>query len=123
MEHDPFDPEFLRLPERLIRTPETVAKAERIAKRRQQQFIQLPLSWVDRLKTAHRAATLKIAHHLLFQCWKSNSWTISLSNIASAAAGVSRREKWRALAELEQLGLIRVERRPRRSPVIEILLK
>jgi CRP-like cAMP-binding protein len=119
---DPFDPEKLRLPERLILTPGAAAKAEQIAKRRQNQFVRFPLSWADKLRTARRTATYRVAMHLLFQCWKSNTRAVSLSNMALAAAGVSRREKWRALAELEQLGLIRVGRHPRKSPTITVLL-
>jgi hypothetical protein len=119
---DPFDPKNLRLPERLILTPGAAAKAEQIAKRRQNQFVRFPLSWVDRLRAAHHTATYRVALHLLFQCWKSNTRTVSLSNMALTAAGVSRGQKWRALVELERLGLILVGRHPRKSPTITVLL-
>jgi len=35
--------------------------------------------------------------------------------------GVSRRSKWRALNDLERRGLITVERRPGRSPIVRLL--
>jgi hypothetical protein len=119
---DPFDLKNLRLPERLILTPGAAAKAEQIAKRRQNQFVRFPLSWADKLRAARRIATYRVALHLLFRCWKSDTRTVSLSNMALAAAGVSRREKWSALAELEGLGLILVGRHPRKSPTITVLL-
>jgi len=37
------------------------------------------------------------------------------------AVKISARSKWQALAELERLGLIEVDRRPRRSPRVVLL--
>jgi hypothetical protein len=98
------------------------AKTSALAKRRKKQFIMVPLTWWDQLQTAKRASTLKVALYLLFQHWKGNKRPVRLSNIALTEAAVSRWQKWRALAELERLKLIRVERRPRKSPVITVLV-
>jgi hypothetical protein len=37
--------------------------------------------------------------------------------------GISRWSKWRALNELERLGLITVERRKRKSPIIRLIVE
>ena len=98
------------------------AKTSALAKRRKKQFIMVPLTWWDQLQTVKRAGTLKVALYLLFQHWKGNKRPVRLSNIAMTEAGVSRWQKWRALAELERLKLIKVKRRSRKSPVITVLV-
>jgi hypothetical protein len=81
-------------------------------------FVQVPLWWVDRLRAAHRKSTYRVSLYLLYERWKVGGGPICLSNVAIAGAGVSSKEKWRALHELERFGLIKVERRSGRSPVI-----
>ena len=46
---------------------------------------------------------------------------VRLSNVALVEAGVSHNSKWRALQELEQADLIRVEGQRRKSPVVTVL--
>ena len=41
---------------------------------------------------------------------------VTVSNKVAQAVKISARSKWEALAELERLGLIEIDRRPRRSP-------
>ena len=43
-----------------------------------------------------------------------------LSNVGLEQEGLTRRSKWRALAELERLGLLLVERLPRKSPRVTL---
>jgi hypothetical protein len=109
----------LRLPDVPGTAPRPVATN---TKERHQQFVKFPRAWVDRLRTARYTSTYRVALHLLFRHWKSDGRPIQLSNVALAEAGVSRDQKWRALRELECLGLIRIERRRRRSPVITLLI-
>ena len=45
---------------------------------------------------------------------------IVLSNVGLEQEGLTRRSKWRALAELERLGLLLVERLPRKSPRVTL---
>jgi hypothetical protein len=86
------------------------------------RFVRVPALWTEKLSKAKHAATFKLALHLLALEWENHDAPIKLSNGRLAAAGVSRRGKWRALRELESLGLILTERRSRKSPVV-ILLK
>jgi hypothetical protein len=87
------------------------------------QFVQVPLIWVERLQAARCIGSYRLALHLLFQHWKSGGKPIKLSNVALAEFGVRDREtKWRILLELERLGLVSVERHPKRAPVVSALL-
>jgi uncharacterized membrane protein len=53
--------------------------------------------------------------------WKNRGAPIKLTNGMLRIEGISRRSKWRALNGLERRGLIAVERRLRRSPIIRLL--
>jgi hypothetical protein len=122
---DPFDDlDNLRL------TPEDIAAIQARAaptprRRRQQPFTKFPRSWENRMQTVRHASSYRVALYLLYQTWKADEHLIRpirLSNTALAELGVSRWAKWRALRELERVGLIRVEERPRKSPLIHILV-
>jgi len=60
-------------------------------------------------------------HHLQYRAWAIGSATVTLANKALAEMGVSRLMKYRSLQRLEQDGLIKVQRRKQRSPIITIL--
>lgn len=89
--------------------------------RKRRHFVKVPVVWVERLTAACRLATYRLALHLLYLAWKTNSGSIVLPNSALAAEGVSRKQKWRALLELEQLGLVAIERRQRKAPRVALL--
>jgi hypothetical protein len=114
---DPFDLRNLRVPpEMLVCDSIAAAKVER----RRQRFVKVPLNWLEVLREARFASTLRVALFLLYRHWKDRGQPIQLSNVALTWTGVTRREKWRALAELERLGLARVIRRPRRAPLVTV---
>jgi hypothetical protein len=85
------------------------------------KFLAVPRVWVQRLYEARGAATFKLANHLLSKEYETHQQTIRLANVALASIGITARQKWRALAELERLGLVRVERRIRKSPMVTLL--
>ena len=88
-------------------------------RKRREQFVMFPMTWFDRLKGA-TGQTHRVALYLLHLSWKEKGAPIKLANGMLERDGVSRFGKWRALADLEQRGLIAVERRPRRSPVVRL---
>jgi hypothetical protein len=100
--------------------PETWAVVPRKIEKRHQQFIMVPLAWVERLNGA-TGQTYRVALILLYMNWKGRGAPIKLTNGMLRIDGVSRQSKWRALGDLEQRGLIAVERRPSRSPLIRLL--
>jgi hypothetical protein len=91
-------------------------------RQRRQQFVQLPWTWIERLAQSRSANTYRVALTLLYLHWKANGEPIKLANGMLAIDGVSRFAKYRALAELEQFKLIKVERRPKKSPIVTLIL-
>jgi hypothetical protein len=107
-------------------TPEMLAKlavVPRKIQRRREHFVKVPWSWVERLAKARYTATYRVALHVLYRHWKGGGKPFTLSNGMVAVEGVGRRAKWRALRELEQLRLITIERRKRKSPRITVHLQ
>jgi hypothetical protein len=92
-------------------------------RRRRDQFVKVPMEWMHRLESARLTATYRVALHLLHEGFKAHGHgnRIRLANGAMALKGVTRWQKWRAIDELEVLGLIRVKHRPRKSPEITLL--
>jgi DNA-binding transcriptional ArsR family regulator len=59
--------------------------------------------------------------YIHYRVWAELSRTVVLPSQTLAAAGVSRQVKYRALARLERAGLIKVEKRGKRSPLVTLL--
>lgn len=105
-------------------TPEKLAQlavVPRQIKRRRQQFVMVPWVWAEKLATVRYIATYRVALHILYRHWRGRGEPFTLSNGAMLMEGVSRWQKWRALGELEKLGLITIERRQRKTPRITVL--
>jgi hypothetical protein len=81
----------------------------------------MPIEWQDALCGAG-GKTYAVALELLQLAFRRKSRTITLPNTTVSAAGISRSAKARALADLEKRGLIWVERRPRKSPIVRLYL-
>ena len=89
-------------------------------RKRRQHFVQVPWAWVERLKGA-TGQTHQVALHLLYLQWRSKG-SVKLPNGMLKIDGISRQSKWRALVDLERRGLIVVERRRRKSPIVHLNL-
>jgi hypothetical protein len=95
-------------------------KSAKKATKWKKHFVRLPWFWVERLRDARHLATHNLAYHLLYEHWRKGSGqAVALSN--SAAEGIQGRRKWRALRDLERLGLIKIECRHRKSPLVTML--
>ena len=81
----------------------------------------LPWTWAEALSGAS-GKTWELAAHLLYQHWEGNGAPIKLANGMLGIDGINRWSKWRALSELERRGLVVVERRRRRSPIVRLNL-
>jgi hypothetical protein len=120
-EDDAFDPEKFRI------TPEQQAELGAASKpkpkRRRQdgKFVQFPELWRTQLCTirAH-GSTYRVAMHLLHEAWRTDNRAVKLTNVALAKVGVGREGKAIALRELRKTGLIAVEQRPSRNPVVTV---
>lgn len=114
-DRDPFDLASLRVSTE-VPTPQPPARPSRERRR----FVQVPWTWAKRLKKVKRVSTYHLALVLLYEHWRGGGKPIVLSNLAVQAEGLSPRSKWNALAELEQLRLITIKKRPGRSPRITV---
>jgi hypothetical protein len=95
---------------------------QRPKKRRRRKFVQVPWSWVEKLVSSRSANTYRLALYLLYENFKDDGKPIKLSNGgAKEGADITRYAKRRALLELETLGLVRIERHPRRSPLVSCI--
>jgi hypothetical protein len=93
--------------------------------RRRQQldpFVKVPLRWAVAAAGATKTPKALVWLVLLHEAWKAKGAPFSLSNARFARNGVSRETKRRALAKLEASGLITVERRHGRAPVVTLIM-
>ena len=107
-----FDPDRLRLDIGEVRA----VVPERL-KRRAQQFVKLPWTWIS-LLGRFTGPTWITAAHVLHLDWENKGQPFKLPNGLLKIDGVSPQSKRRALRELARLGLISVEWRPRKSPIV-----
>ncbi len=82
----------------------------------QRNYTLVPREWELRLLQAKRVSTYRLAIELLYLHWYGKGKPIAVTGKVAKAAKLSVRSKSNALAELEQQGLIEMERRLRRSP-------
>jgi hypothetical protein len=118
-DRDPIDIARLRVE---LKDVAPIGRAQPTRPRKwRRRFVRVPWSWVERLQLATRVSTYRLGLLLLYEAWRTGGHPIALSNVFSQAEGLSRRSKWNALVELERLGLLRVERRPGRSPRLTLI--
>src|SRR5215470_2307576 len=115
---DPFDLDSLRLPADHVVVEKRVEP--RKIRERRDKFVKLPWTWVEKL-TGAGGHTWAVAAHLLFLEFSQKSNTFKVANGMLAMSGVSREGKRRALLDLEQRGLIAVQRRARKTPTVTLL--
>jgi hypothetical protein len=87
------------------------------------RFVQVPLWWVEAAaKATARGATALVLVYLLHASWKARSTTFPLSNVYLRKHGVSREVKRRVLQDLETAGLITIERRRSKTPLVTLVV-
>jgi hypothetical protein len=112
-----LDPKLFELPPDIL----AVARVSPTKlKERSERFVMVPWEWMDKL-VGCRGQTLRVAFVILYLSWRARGGPIKLANGMLLMDGVSRRAKWRALDHLEEVGLISVERRVRKSPIVAVL--
>jgi hypothetical protein len=85
------------------------------------QFIMFPVEWQFRLARVDAdKCTYRIALHLLHEAWRSQNAHLKLANVGLKGLGVGREGKRHALDQLEEAGLVSVERMNRKSPVVKV---
>jgi hypothetical protein len=81
------------------------------------RFVKVPLLWATELaRIGASGHTYAVALELLYQArWTKN---VKLTTARLKALGVSRRSKWRALDEFSRVGLVHVEERGNKNPIV-----
>ena len=85
-------------------------------------FVKVPLWWITEATKATRTPKALVCIELLHKAWKTRSQTFSLPNGRLRKLGISREIKRRTLRELEAAGLITVERRHGKNPLVTMVL-
>lgn len=120
---DPFDPAYLALPEADLAQDIAHPTGLQRPKTRKEWFFRprkIPGSWYEaaaQLPSSAFRAGLALWH--LSTIAKAN--TVKVSGVWLKRFGVPHRSRHRALQTLEAAGLIRVERKRGRCPIVEIL--
>jgi hypothetical protein len=86
------------------------------------EFVKLPAVWANKLR-GQNGRVYEVAIQLLFLNFKSYKRSFKLTNLAVERLTMSRWAKLRALKKLEQLGLISVEWRVGKAPLVTIIAK
>ena len=85
-------------------------------------FVIVPVIWWQALiRMQATGSTLWVALLLLDKARRTPYPLVKLSNVAAKAVGVSRSSKARAISQLRKAGLIIVQDRPRRSPIVKVM--
>jgi hypothetical protein len=124
--NEDFTVENLRLEEGggrgAVRIVQTKTVQERLQRRRK-HFVRVPMAWMERLGSARSAATVLLALHILYEHWRMGGRPFRLANGKLLLKGISRQSKYTGLRELERLGLVTVARRPRKSPIVTVMIE
>src|SRR5512132_2207322 len=80
-------------------------------RRRRHRFVILTEGQIHRLHNAHTATATRLMLELLLRAFKAGNKPFRLGNVGLAELGIDRLAKYRALAELERLGLISANRK------------
>jgi hypothetical protein len=118
-DRDPF--ESLALNDEQLREFHQLKAASRKTAKPVEKFIKVPMAWRQKLVGA-TGNTILIALDLLYLAWKDGrDGPVKLPNAALRRVGIGRQSKWRALGDLERRGLVAIDRRSGRSPLVRLL--
>jgi hypothetical protein len=113
-----FDVEDFKLKSEAVRE-RPVGVPKRVQKR-SRKFVMVPRSWVDAITATSRDKTFAVVWHLLYEHWRQGGGPIKVPNGMLGVDGVGRSAKGRVLNMLERSGLISIERRDKKSPIVTV---
>jgi hypothetical protein len=92
-----------------------------VKRKKAEPFVKVPLWWIEQATRVTRTPKALVCIWLLHLAWKAKSATFPLPNGSLHKRGITRFTKRRALRELEEAGLIAIERRPRKTPIVTLV--
>jgi hypothetical protein len=93
-----------------------------VKRKKTDAYVQVPLWWAEAAAKATRTPKALVCIRLLHASWKARSATFTLPSAWFQRRGISRGIWRRTLHELEAAGLITVERRSGKTPVITLVV-
>jgi hypothetical protein len=93
-----------------------------VKRKKIEPFVKVPLWWIAQAMKATNTGRALVCVELLYAAWKAKRSTFPLPNGRLARLGIKRETKRRALRDLERAGLITVERPPRKTPLINLVM-
>lgn len=106
---------------RLQRAPAIQPAGRRQSKARKDTFAMVPLWWIEQAARATENPRAFVLIWLLHLSWKARSMTFPVPNAGIVKRGGSRWAKYGVLDDLEAAGLITVERRPGKTPIVTLV--
>jgi hypothetical protein len=92
-----------------------------VGRQRREPFVQVPLALAARVAAATNNRKMMVWLWLRHQAWKTRRKVVAIPNGVLAEYGVTPDVKRAALQQLEAAGLITVECRPRKTPIVTML--
>jgi hypothetical protein len=83
------------------------------------RFVKVPLLWANELaRIGASGSTYAVALELLHQArWSKN---VKLTTACMEKRGVGRHSKWRGLNALSRAGLVHIEERGNKNPIVKV---
>jgi hypothetical protein len=92
-----------------------------VKRKKADPFVKVPLWWAEAAAKATRTLKALVWIELLHAVWKAKSATFSFPSGKLNKRGASRHTKRRALRELEAAGLITIEWRKGKNPIVTLV--
>jgi hypothetical protein len=105
-----------------VRRRRELEAAAPVKRRKIEPFVKVPLWWIAQATKATNTGRALVCIELLHAAWKAKRSTFPLPNGRLARLGIKRETKRRALHDLERAGLITVDRPPRKTPIITLVV-
>jgi hypothetical protein len=91
--------------------------------KRSNAFVKVPLGLaLAAAKATPTSKGLLVWLLIVYRCWKEHQLTVTVTNEMVRKFGINRKAKTRALRNLERGGLITVEWRERKTPIVTLVV-
>jgi hypothetical protein len=106
------------------KTPDNVAEFPKSERRgKVEGFAQIPLKAAAEFSQRMKNSDYIIFTMLIYRAFRTGSQTFEMSNDLPMVHGVGRMAKLRSLARFERAGVIQIEHRGRKAPIVTLLVK
>jgi hypothetical protein len=95
-------------------------KPNRRRRKKQEAFVILPFAWAASAATATNTSGALVWIWLVWQARMTGRRAVAMSNEALIPYGISHKIKARVLRRLEKAGLITVQRRVGKAPLVQL---